>query len=147
MVALQRFQFPLVAEGVAGRRLLEGVVSVLVWHGTMASGSSANLTERRERQMKARMPHDKQKRAIHAAVLVTVWHSWLMVCVLASAPSALYSSAKAVPGFLGLSSEAQWFVSASVSVLTATLTAFVLPKAVQPLLAFFNADDADESAL
>eukprot|EP00971_Amphidinium_carterae_P171124 3391471-Amphidinium_carterae.1 len=108
MVPLQRFQFPLVAEGVEGLRLLEGVVSVVVWHNTMASGSSANFTERRGRRMKARMAPDKQKGAIHATVLVRVWHVWLWVCVLASAPAALYSSAKAVPGFLGLSGEVQW---------------------------------------
>eukprot|EP00971_Amphidinium_carterae_P111821 2214789-Amphidinium_carterae.1 len=37
-----------------------------------------------------------------------VWNTWFFVCTLASAPSALYSSAQAIPGFLGMSRTLQW---------------------------------------
>eukprot|EP00971_Amphidinium_carterae_P039105 768616-Amphidinium_carterae.1 len=47
--------------------------------------------------------------------------------MLLSAPSALYSSLQAIPGFLGMSRSVEWFASRSVSAVTAVLTSIGMP--------------------
>jgi len=56
-----------------------------------------------------------------------VWNLWLMVCILVSAPSALYSFVSAIPGFLSLSAEVSWILSHTVSLVTVVCAGNGLP--------------------
>eukprot|EP00971_Amphidinium_carterae_P208553 4137781-Amphidinium_carterae.1 len=63
----------------------------------------------------------------HVLVLGMTWNLWCFLCFVASAPAAVYAAVQAVPGFL----DERWLqevLNATVSLLTAALTAFILPK-------------------
>eukprot|EP00971_Amphidinium_carterae_P114475 2268264-Amphidinium_carterae.1 len=71
-----------------------------------------------------------------------------MVCVTASAPGAIYSAVKAVPKFLKVSRWWQWILSWSVSLSTALLTSFGLPRLASLVCKASNHDfDSTELAL
>eukprot|EP00971_Amphidinium_carterae_P287564 5708191-Amphidinium_carterae.2 len=56
----------------------------------------------------------------HAFAGRSVYCWWLLVCMLTSAPNALYSVVKAVPGFLQVSAIGQWVIGSAVTFSGAT---------------------------
>eukprot|EP00971_Amphidinium_carterae_P233988 4643206-Amphidinium_carterae.1 len=52
--------------------------------------------------------------------------SWMLVCVVTSAPGVLYSVVKAVPGFLHVSGFWRWLINNAVALISGIVTGFGL---------------------
>eukprot|EP00971_Amphidinium_carterae_P070438 1393269-Amphidinium_carterae.1 len=69
----------------------------------------------------------------------TLWGLWLALCVIVSAPGALYAMIHSVPGFLQGSELLAWIVFRVFGLLTALLTVVLLPLCAHRLAALHSA--------
>eukprot|EP00971_Amphidinium_carterae_P079897 1580811-Amphidinium_carterae.1 len=73
-------------------------------------------------------PRDQRAaREVTARDSAVVVYLWLIICFLASAPSTVYASIKAVPGLLHFHSTTIWLLNQGVPLLTGFVTSVVLP--------------------
>eukprot|EP00971_Amphidinium_carterae_P162819 3228060-Amphidinium_carterae.1 len=78
---------------------------------------------------------------------ITAWNVWALFCMLASSPSALYTAVKAVPGFLTMSAQIEWFADHSVALVTMLVTMCCLPPVAQALCESANLQVAERGDL
>eukprot|EP00971_Amphidinium_carterae_P221251 4392512-Amphidinium_carterae.1 len=69
----------------------------------------------------------KGGRSKRVVVYGVVWNLWILLCVLASAPAAIYAAVRAIPGFLPHHARAQYFLEGGFFLLTSVVSSAGLP--------------------
>eukprot|EP00971_Amphidinium_carterae_P120636 2390343-Amphidinium_carterae.1 len=80
-------------------------------------------------------------------VITMAWNMWLIACLLASVPSALYATLKAIPGLMRVNTTLQFAVNQSVVLFNAALTTFVLPVAASLLCSHSEFEKSESDLL